>query len=143
MVFRGYGRCDAGGIAWLAGQVTSDLADAITRDLLSDKLDFNTIHPADMRAYIEAAPPGTAIYYVRNEGWTPGDHLAAEQLDVQRRLYWRYGAVHFVDGDKIPFPESIPRPGVEAPEAYDGPTWETATLEDLASPEVIAMLKGA
>lgn len=131
---------DPGGIAWLAGQVTGDLADAITRDLISDHLDFNQIHPDDMRAYIEAAPPGTAIYYVRNEGWTPGDHLAAEQLDVQRRLYWRYGAVHFQGGDKEPFPESIPRPGVVS--VNSAATWEEA-LEDPASPQVVAMLKGA
>lgn len=96
-----------------------------------------------MRAYITAAPPGTAIFYARHEGWTLGDHIAAEQLDVERKLYWRYGAVHFKDGDQLPFPESIPRPGVEPEAVYDGPTWETATLEDLASPEVIAMLKGA
>lgn len=140
MVVCRYGRRDTGGIAWLAGQVTGDLADAITRDLLSDQLNFNKIHPADMRAYIEAAPPGTAIYYVRNEGWTVGDHLAAEQLDVQRRLYWRYGAVHFKDGDKLPFPESISRPGVEPIDSAT--TWEEA-LEDPASPQVVAMLKGA
>ncbi len=93
-----------------------------------------------MRAYIEAAPPGTAIYYVRNQGWTPGDHLAAEQLDVQRRLYWRYGAVHFKDGAKEPFPEPISRPGVEP--ISSSASWEVA-LEDPASPQVVAMLRGA
>jgi hypothetical protein len=57
-------------------------------------------------------------------------------------LAWRYTAVHFKRGKDEPFPDRIPRPGVPAPEVYDGPTWETVTLEDIVSPEVLALLQG-
>ena len=137
-------RADRGGIAWLVDQVTGDLADAVTRDLITDRLTLDTLlDNFGMRglwAYVTTAPRGTAIYDTRCEGWYIADHLAAEQLDVDRKLYWRYGAVHFKDGDKIPFPESIARPGVEPIDS--AATWEEA-LEDPAPPQVVAMLKGA
>jgi hypothetical protein len=31
---------------------------------------------------------------------------------------------------------------VKAPERYDGPTWETATFEEIVSPEVLELLRG-
>lgn len=131
-----------GGIAWLAGVVFGDLADAITRDLLTDRLAFDDLGWRGLWAYVTAAPPGTAIYHARNEGWSIGDHLAAESLHELRKLGWRYTAIHFQRGKDQPFPERIPRPGVEAPEPYAGPTWETVTFEELISPEVLELLRG-
>ncbi|OBB00940.1 hypothetical protein A5668_25195, partial [Mycolicibacterium fortuitum] len=111
------------------------ITDRLTLDTLLDNFGMRGLW-----AYVTTAPRGTAIYDARCEGWYVADHLAAEQLDVQRKLYWRYGAVHFKDGDKIPFPETIPRPGVEPIDS--AATWEEA-LEDPASPQVVALLKGA
>lgn len=122
--------------------VFGDFADAITRDLLTDRLAFDDLGWRGLWAYVTAAPPGTAIYHARNEGWSIADHIAAEQLYELRKLGWRYTAVHFKGGKDAPFPDPIPRPGVEVAKPYDGPTWETATLEDLISPEVLELLKG-
>jgi hypothetical protein len=135
-------RVKAGGIAWLVRTVTGELADAVTRDLLTDRLDFDELGWRGLWCYVTAAPPGTAIYHKRNEGWTIGDHLAAEQLYEARKLGWRYTALHFKGGKDIPFPDQIPRPGLELPEVYDGPTWETATPDDIEiAPEVIALFR--
>lgn len=93
-------------------------------------------------AYITTAPPNTALHYQQNEGWTIGDHLAAEQLYEVRKLGWRYTAVHFERGCDQPFPEPIPRPRVgDADEP--AVTWETAILDDLMPPHVRDMLKGS
>ena len=131
----------AGGIIWLI-RVAGEFADAIARDLFSDRRDFNELGWRGLWAYVTAAPPGTAIYHARNEGWSVGDHLAAEQLHALRTLDWRYTAIHFKRGADQPFPDRIPRPGVEAPQRYDGPTWETATFEEIVSPEVLELLRG-
>ena len=138
----GHRRADAGGIAWLIRVATGDLADAITRDLLSDRLTFDELGWRGLWAYITAAQPGTAIYHARHEGWTIADHIAAEQLYELRKLGWRYTALHFEGGKDQSFPEPIPRPGVAAPEVYDGPTWETATFEEIISPEVLELFRG-
>lgn len=114
----------------------------MTRDLLSDRLTFDELGWHGLWCYITAAQPGTAIYHARHEGWTISDHIAAEELYELRKLAWRYTAIHFQGGKDQPFPDPIPRPGVEAPEPYDGPTWETATFEDLVSPEVLELLRG-
>ena len=127
---------------WLIRTATGDLADALTRDLLSDRLAFDDLGWRGLWSYVTAAPPGTAIYHFRNEGWTVADHIAAEQLYELRKLGWRYTAIHFERGKDQPFPEPIWRPGFEAPAPYDGPTWETATFEELVSPEVLELLKG-
>ena len=127
---------------WLAEQVAGPLADALDRDLRCDGIDFDSLGWRGLWAYIVAAPPGTAIYHARNEGWTIADHIAAEQLYELRKLAWRYTAIHFKRGKDEPFPDRIPRPGVPAPEKYDGPTWETATIEDIVSPEVLELLRG-
>jgi hypothetical protein len=127
---------------WLAEQVAGPLADALDRDLRCDGIDFDSLGWRGLWAYIVAAPPGTAIYHARNEGWTIADHIAAEELYELRKLAWRYTAIHFERGKNEPFPERIPRPGVPAPEKYDGPTWETATIEDIVSPEVLELLRG-
>ena len=135
-------RVDAGGIAWLIRVVFGDLADAVTRDLLTDRLEFDDLGWRGLWCYVTAAPPGTAIYHARHAGWTLGDHLAAEQLHALRVLDWRYTALHFKGGFDAPFPERIPRPGVTPPKVYDGPTWETAEFEEIVSPEVLEILRG-
>lgn len=71
-----------------------------------------------------------------------GDKIAAEQLFSQRELAWRYTAMHFENGAKVPFPEPISYPG-------DGNSTEDAggqtpqTLDELISPEVRKLLRGA
>jgi hypothetical protein len=127
---------------WLAEQVAGPLADALDRDLRCDKLEFDSLGWRGLWCYITAAPPGTAIHHALSEGWSINDHLAAEQLHELRKLGWRYTALHFVGGKEDPFPERIPRPGVVPPEKYDGPTWETATFEEIVSPEVLELLRG-
>lgn len=129
-----------GGIAWLAGQVFGDLKLAVTRDLTRDQLDIDTLTVDQLWAYVKSAPPGTAIYHAQFEGWTVGDHLAAEQLFELRKLGWRYSAVNFEGGIDVPYPTRIPRPGVEELDQQPTETWETVELEDMISPEVIALL---
>jgi hypothetical protein len=72
-----------------------------------------------------------------------GDKIAAEHLYTLQELVWRYTAVHFRDGAEMPFPQRIPYPG--APTRADVEMkrgWETATIDDLVSPEVRALLQG-
>lgn len=126
---------------WLVRVVTGEFADAITRDLLSDRLAFDELGWRGLWAYVTTAPPGTAIHHAANHGWTISDHIAVESLYELRKLGWRYTALHFQGGAREPFPERIPRPGVTPPEQYDGPTWATATVEDMVSPEVLALLQ--
>lgn len=135
-------RGDVGKLIWLADAVTGELADAIRRDLLTDQLEFDDLGWHGLWAYITAAPPGTAIHYARSKGWTLGDKIAAEQLDVDRRIEWRYTAVHFEGGTDIPFPEPTDYPGRDATDDA-AKTWETVTIDELVSPEVRALLEGA
>lgn len=130
----------SGGIAWLAGQVFGDLKLAVTRDLTRDQLDLDTIGLDKLWAYIHAAHPGTAIYHAQNDGWTVAEHLAAEQLYELRKIGWRYAAINFKDAINIPFPKPITRPGVEVVDHDSAETWATVSLEEMVSPEVIALL---
>jgi len=109
---------------------------------MRDRLEFDDLGWRGLWCYVTAAPPGTAIHHARQEGWTLGDHLAAEQLHELRKLSWRYTAMHFEGGIHEPFPTRIPRPGVTPPEQSEtGLTWETAEFEDIVSPEVLALLR--
>lgn len=95
-----------------------------------------------MRAYIESAQPGTAIYHVRNDGWTLSDYLAAALLDELSEIRWRYAALHFEGCAEQPFPERVPRPGSDDL-ADTGPTWDTVEdVANLMSPQVLELMKG-
>lgn len=120
--------------------MTGELADPLHRDLTTDRLTLDDLNWRDLWAYVTAAPPRTALHHARNEGWTVGDHIAAEQLSELRELLWRYTAIHFKDGNTIPFPARVPHPGDTPAEA--GPTWETVTLDQMVPPEVRELLKG-
>lgn len=120
--------------------MTGELADALHRDLTADRLALDDLNWRDLWAYVTAAPPGTAIHHHRNKGWVVTDHIAAEQLSELRELVWRYTAIHFENGAKLPFPERVTHPGEDANEAAET---EPAEITDLIAPEVIAMLKGA
>lgn len=125
---------------WLVAAVTGDLADAVTRDLLADRLDFDDLGWRGLWAYVTAAPPGTAIHYARHDGWTVADHMSAELLSDVRELLWRYTCIHFEGGKDLPFPQRIPHPGVQAPAPVL--TWDDIdSIEDLISPEVRELLK--
>lgn len=95
-----------------------------------------------MLAYITAAPPLTAIHYFKSEGISNSDKIALEMLFEQRKLNWRYGAVHFEGGSDIPYPQRPQYPGADLPDENAGITWENATIDDLVSPEVLALLEG-
>ena len=126
---------------WLVSVATSDLADAIHRDLLTDRLNFDDLGWRGLWAYITAAPPGTAIHYAVSEGWSLEAKIAAEQLHAQRTLGWRFGAIHFQGGTDVPFPEPIAYPGAaKSTEAVTAKSWETASLDQLITPEVRALL---
>jgi hypothetical protein len=106
-------------------------------------LTFDDLGWEGLWAYVTAAPQGTAIFHHHSEGWTLGDKIAAEQLYEQRKLGWRYTAVHFEGGKDIPAPEPIAYPGaVKTEQAATAQSWESVTLEDLVSPEVRALLQG-
>lgn len=139
-----YRRAHHGGIAWLVDQVTGDLADAITRDLISDRLDFDDLGWRGLWAYVTTAPPGTAIHYARTKDQpTLSDRIAAGQLYEQQKLGWRYTAVHFEGGADAAFPEPIALPGDELESDDDAPTWDgVASIDDLMPINVRNMLKG-
>lgn len=87
------------------------------------------------------AQPGTAIYHAVNEGWTIGDHLAAEQLYETRKLSWRYTTVNFERGGDAPFPEPIARPGVDVEAAPAASSWETMTVDELIPEHVRELMR--
>jgi len=39
-------------------------------------------------SFVCHAPPGTAVYRERNEGWTPTDYLLTDLLEVEDLLLW-------------------------------------------------------
>lgn len=121
---------------------TGELADALHRDLLSDRLELDDLGWRGLWAYITTAQPGTAIYHERFEGWTTGDHIAAEHLSDFREYLWRFTVVHFEGGKDIPFPDRVPHPGIEDVDTTPAATWETVELDDLVSPEVRQLLRG-
>ena len=118
---------------------TGELADAIHRDLLRDRLTFDELGWRGLWAYVTKAPPTTAIFNQQLDGWTVGDRMSAEyaaaQLDEMRELVWRYTALHFERGKDVPFPKPVPRPWLEE-EAYEPP--KALTLEEAIPPEVRA-----
>lgn len=122
---------------------TGELADAIHRDLITDRLAFDELGWRGLWAYVTKAPPGTAIFHERLEGWTVADRLAVEyaasQLDDVRELLWRYTAVHFERGKDMPFPRPVPRPWLN--ESVPEPP-KALTLEEAIPPEVRALLQG-
>jgi hypothetical protein len=80
------------------------------------------------KSFVLYAPPGTAVFHHRNQGWLVGDHLAAFQLDVLNRLWW----AKTVDGQKdVNRPAPTPRPGTpETGAAEDDSSPFTVTVED-------------
>lgn len=118
------------------------MADAIDRDLRSDRLAFDELGWRGLWAYILKAPPHTAIHYAMTEGWSLGDKIAAEQLYEERKLNWRYTAIHFEGGRDYAFPEPIEYPGAEkSQQQVVARTWQTVTVEELLTPEVKALLQ--
>lgn len=129
---------------WLAEQATGDLADALDRDLRTDRLALDDLGWRGLWAYITTAPPGTALHYAQSEGWLLGDKIAAEQLVTLREIEWRYTAIHFKGGADRPYPQPITYPGKVLPDKVAvAKSWETATIDELVSPQVRALLKGA
>lgn len=91
-----------------------------------------------------AAPPGTALHYAATAGWALGDKIGAEQLGVLRELRWHYRARHFVGGAETPYPTPVDYPGRPRPAPRPAAhSWETATIDDIVSPQVRALLRGA
>lgn len=120
---------------------TGELADAIHRDLIADRLTFDELGWRGLWAYVIKAPPRTAIYEERSRGLTTSDDIALEQLNVLREVNWRYTRVHFEGGDKTPFPQSITRESLFGDGEPQKPA-EPITLEELIPPHVRALLQG-
>jgi hypothetical protein len=123
--------------------VAGPLADPLARDLLSDRLTLDQLGGwRDLWAYVTAAPPGTAIHYAACDGWPIGDRLAAELLTDVRRWAWKYTARNFEGGRDAPWPDPILYPGSAAAAQTPVLRWETATLDDLMTPQVRELMKG-
>lgn len=91
-------------------------------DVDTDKLSFG-----EFKSFVLYAPPGTAVFHYRNQGWTLGDHLAAVQLDALNWLKW----AKTVDGQRNRNqPEPTPRPGMQQPKSEDETSPFTVTVED-------------
>jgi hypothetical protein len=76
------------------------------------------------------APPFTAIYAERGEGWVVTDHLLAQAVDALNRLVWFKTA----DGQsKNPrhTPERVPRPGMAKKDPKAGE--KSMTVEEYAA----------
>lgn len=124
----------------LVDLATGELADAIHRDLLTDRLAFDDLGWRGLWAYIAKAPPLTAIYQDRTDGLSPSDELTLELINELREINWRYTAIHFEGGKETPFPQRITRQTLK--EVVEvGATWETVTIDELISPEVRALLQ--
>lgn len=78
--------------------------------------------------FVLYAPPGSATFHYRNQGWTVGDHLSAFQLDVLNHLWWAKTA----DGHKgINRPPPTLRPTtVVQPQPEDEDSGFVMTVED-------------
>lgn len=121
---------------------TGDLADALDRDLRTDRLTFDELGWRGLWAYITKAQPGTAIFHDVTDGLTTGDDLTLEVFNELREINWRYTALHFEGGKNIAFPQRLNRQILTAPPEAPVKNWETVTLEELAiSPEVRALLQ--
>lgn len=123
---------------------TGQLADALDRDLRRDRLDFDSLGWRGLWCYITQATPETAVYLCQNENWKFEHHLQAEMLYEFRKLNWRYAAINFKNGSKLPFPEPIARPGVEPPvkTEFTASDWESVTdIEELIPPEIRELLR--
>ena len=113
------------------------------RDLRTDQLSLDDLGWRGLWAYIIKAPPGTAIFHERSEGWQLGDKITAELLYDLRKLLWRYTAIHFEGGKEAGFPEPISYPGaVMTEQAKVAKSWATVTVDEMVSPEVRKLLRG-
>jgi hypothetical protein len=101
----------------LLGSTLKDHWGAVGRDLIVAGYTWDDIGsqrlPVDQFvSFVAHAPPYTAIYHQRNEGWTVNDHLQAQAIDALNYLAW----AKTVDAQrKHPQhrPEPIPRPGMK------------------------------
>jgi hypothetical protein len=67
----------------------------------------------DLHAFIFAAPPGTAVFHAIEKGWSTGDHLLANLIDVLLIANWQRTA-DATRKDPKNLPGRFPRPGDEA-----------------------------
>lgn len=136
---------DAGKLTWLVDVATGDLADAIDRDLFADGRDFDELGWRRLWAYITTAPPGTAIFHVRGDGWSVGDKVAAENLFATEKLLWRYVARNFEGGSDLPYPQRVSYPGAPTSAGQTATkSWANASVDDVVvPPKVRELLRGA
>lgn len=83
----------------------------------------------EFKNFVLYAPPGSAVFHYRNQGWTVGDHLSAFQLDVLNMLWW----AKTKDGhDGINRPQRTPRPivAVQQPPQDEEDSGFVMTVED-------------
>lgn len=69
---------------------------------------LNELPLSQFISFIMYAPPGTAIYHVVNEGWTPDTHRLTDLVDIGSLLLW----AKTEDGqENRNRPDQLPRPG--------------------------------
>lgn len=85
------------------------------------------------------APPGTAVYYQRNEGWLVGDHLTAMAVDALHQNVW-FKTVDAHAKSPQHRPEPIARPGVKLPERK--PEHKAMTVAEYAAKAGLTLYAG-
>jgi hypothetical protein len=83
-------------------------------------------------SFVVYAPPGTAVYFRRSEGWTVNDHLLAQAVDALNYLAW----AKTTDAQrKTPRnrPEPVPRPGMKQPPAQSSSPQRSMTVAEYAA----------
>lgn len=119
-------------------------AHALHRDLIRDQQTLDGIGWLGLKAYIDHPPAGTALDRALHDGWSLSDHLAAHHIYATQVEGWSIRSLtRALRGIETiePFPQQLPRPGVEV-ELTEVEQWEAVDdITDLMTPEVIAMIR--
>lgn len=119
----------------LLGGTLKDHWGAVGRDLIVagytwDDVGSERLPIPEFVSFVAYAPPGTAMFYQRNQGWTTNDHLQAQAIDALNYLAW----AKTTDAQrKNPQhrPEPIPRPGMKRAESK--PSERLMTIAEYAA----------
>lgn len=99
---------------------------------LSD-IDTEKLSAEEFCAFVNYAPPPTAVFQAKHQGWGVGEYLLANVVDSLNDLFWaKTEAAH--DDPPHGRPDRIPRPGQQAEEPEQvmtiGQYMQLAGLED-------------
>lgn len=119
---------------------------AIRRDLIRDQLTLDELGWLGLQAYIDAAPVGTSLREAFDGPTTEHNIGVAQIVHAIEILIWNMRGLQGGSDDWGPFPQ-IRIPGIES-NAVDAPStdWSqldtTTDIEEFASPEALAILRG-